>query len=195
MVKKDVNSWNHWLHIYLSMFSFAALFFFAFTGITLNHPKWIENQQGVELIKGELDTAWISGTDTSSLAKLEVVEFLRDNHQIKARVTDFRTDEYECSVSFNGPGYTADCFIDRSTGKYELTVTTAGYIAVLNDLHKGRDAGRGWAVIIDISAILMIAVSLTGFIMIFFITKRKSKGLWVATLGTLVLVLLYFVFV
>jgi hypothetical protein len=26
------------LHIYLSMLSFSALMFFAFTGITLNHP-------------------------------------------------------------------------------------------------------------------------------------------------------------
>lgn len=137
----------------------------------------------------------MSGNDTTSVARLEIVEHFRDKHKIKARLTDFRVDDYECSVSFNGPGYTADGFIDRSTGSYDLTVTTAGYIAVLNDLHKGRDTGSKWAVIIDISAILMVLVSLTGFMMIFFITRRKSKGLWVAALGTVTLVLLYLIFV
>src|SRR5689334_23093059 len=29
-----------WTHIYLSMFSMAALLFFSATGITLNHPSW-----------------------------------------------------------------------------------------------------------------------------------------------------------
>jgi len=195
MVKKDLNSWNRWLHIYLSMFSFATLFFFAVTGITLNHPRWIESHQRVEMIKGDLNPAWVSGNDTSSVAKLEIVEYLRDKHKIKARLTDFMTDVNDCSVSFNGPGYTADGFISRQTGSYILTVTTAGYIAVLNDLHKGRDTGSKWAVIIDISAILMVLVSLTGFVMIFFITRRKSKGLWVAAFGTVTLLILYLLFV
>ena len=33
--------WVRWLHIYLSLFSFAALLFFAVTGLTLNHPTWL----------------------------------------------------------------------------------------------------------------------------------------------------------
>ena len=33
--------WFRWVHIYVSMLSFAALFFFAVTGITLNHPSWL----------------------------------------------------------------------------------------------------------------------------------------------------------
>jgi hypothetical protein len=195
MVKKDLNAWNRWLHIYLSMFSFAMLFFFAVTGITLNHPSWLEDQQKVEMLKGEINPAWVSCKDTASVAKLDIVEYFREKYSIRARLTDFRIEDYECSVSFNGPGYTADGFIDRSIGSYEFTVTTAGYIAVLNDLHKGRDTGGKWAVIIDISAILMVAVSMTGFIMIFFLTKRKSKGIWVSILGAATFVLLYLIFV
>lgn len=195
MEKKTFNTITRWLHIYLSMFSFGALLFFAVSGITLNHPSWTDDHQKVEMFKGEINPAWVNGEDTSSVAKLQIAEYFRSNYNIKARLTDFRIEDYECSLSFNGPGYTADGFIKRSTGSYELAVTTAGYIAVMNDLHKGRDTGSRWAAIIDISAILMVVVSLTGFIMIFFITRRKSKGLWVAVLGFLAFVLLYTIFV
>lgn len=68
----------------------------------------------------------------------------------------------QCEVSFKGPGYSADAFIDRATGKYELTENRMGLVAILNDLHKGRDSGKPWAVVIDISAILLTLVSLTG---------------------------------
>ncbi|MCA9104533.1 MAG: PepSY-associated TM helix domain-containing protein, partial [Planctomycetales bacterium] len=30
-----------WVHLYLSMVGFAALFFFSVTGLTLNHPTWL----------------------------------------------------------------------------------------------------------------------------------------------------------
>lgn len=32
--------WSRWLHIYLSMDSLGAIFFFSRTGFTLNHPDW-----------------------------------------------------------------------------------------------------------------------------------------------------------
>ena len=65
----------------------------------------------------------------------------------------------------------------------------------MNDLHKGRDTGSAWALVIDISAVLMVLVSLTGFIMIFFITKRKSNGLMIAVLGTILFVILCYVLI
>ena len=42
---------------------------------------------------------------------------------------------------------TPDVFIDRATGRYELTETRMGFFAVMNDLHKGRDSGKAWAVL------------------------------------------------
>lgn len=195
IVKKDINGWTRWLHIYLSMFSFAALFFFAVTGITLNHPDWLKGEQQVERFSGKVDSTWLSVNDTGAVAKLEIVEYFRNNYKIKARLADFRTEENECSVSFNGPGYGADAFIDRTTGSYELTISSAGYVAVMNDLHKGRDTGSVWAVIIDLSAILMVVVSLTGFLMIFFISKRKVNGLLISVLGAVIFIFLCYLFI
>lgn len=195
MVRKNLSSWTRWVHIYLSMFSFAILLFFAVTGITLNHPEWTEGKQQFERFSGEVKPSWVALNDSIPVARQEIVQELRNKYNIKARLTDFRIEEYEISVSFNGPGFVADAFINRSTGSYEMTVTSAGYLAVMNDIHKGRDTGNAWAVIIDISAILMIVVSLTGFLMIFFLKKRKVNGLWIAVIGGIMVVLFYFVFV
>jgi uncharacterized protein len=41
--KKRAGKWARWSHIYLSMVSFAILFFFAATGLTLNHQDWFAN--------------------------------------------------------------------------------------------------------------------------------------------------------
>ena len=47
---------------------------------------------------------------------------------------------------------------------YELSETRFGLVAVINDLHKGCDSGSGWSVVIDLSAVLMVLVSLTGLV-------------------------------
>jgi len=195
MENKSFCGWTRWVHLYLSMFSFAALFFFAFTGITLNHPSWTENRQKVEMLKGTIEPAWVAGTDTASVEKSRIVEYVRDHHKIRGNLTEFRISESECSLVFDGPGYTAYGMIDRSTGTYELVATSAGLIAAMNDLHKGSYTGIKWNAIIDITAAILIVISLTGFIMIFFITKKKTFGLWVAGLGAVTFILLGLLFV
>jgi hypothetical protein len=176
-----------WLHIYLSMAGFAILFFFAVTGLTLNHVEWFAKQQRTTQIRGTMDVKYL-GKD---VAKLGVVEHLRNAHGIPGAVKDFRVEDTDCSVAFKGPGYSADVFIDRATGRYELTETRMGFFAILNDLHKGRDSGPVWGAIIDISAVLMTVVSLTGFVLIFFLHKRRVSGLLAAVAGIVLCYLAY----
>ncbi len=192
MTKSEIASWTRWLHIYLSMFSFAALLFFAVTGITLNHTSWIEGQQQVEHVNGQLLPTWVEPSVT--IDKLEIVEYLRNTHGIKTSVNDFLIDDVECSISFKGPGYAADVFVDRSTGSYELTVTKSGAVAIMNDLHKGRDTGTVWAWLIDISAVLMILVSLSGFLMIFFLKNKRLNGLLLTAAGAIIIIVIYYLF-
>jgi uncharacterized protein len=192
--KRNFERWTRWLHIYLSMFSFATLLFFAITGITLNHTNWIEGRQKVEQVEGDLAVAWVH-SDSLKVAELKVVEYMRNTYAIRSPLSDFTTDDSECSFSFKGPGYNADGFIDRSTGHFELTITKYGLIAILNDLHKGRDSGTAWAWFIDISAVLMILVSVTGFLMIFLLKKKRLNGLLIAGFGTILILLIYYLFV
>jgi hypothetical protein len=193
-VKKGFSGWVRWLHIYLSMFSFAALLFFAITGITLNHTEWIEGRQTIRQEEGKLPNAWVS-PDSAHVNDLKIVEFFRSQYAIRASVKDFITDPTECAVSFKGPGYNADGFIDRTSGEFTLTITQSGWVAVLNDLHKGRDTGKTWAGLIDVSAILMVLVSATGLMMIFFLKRWRFSGLILSFIGLVVLIAIYKVFV
>ena len=189
--KRQLMILSRWLHIYLSMASFAILFFFAVTGLTLNHAEWFNNQQRTTQIRGSMDPKLLA----QSVDKLAVVEHLRNTHGIHGAVNDFRIEDQDVSVAFKGPGYSADILIDRANGRYELTETRMGFFAVLNDLHKGRDTGKAWAVVIDISAVLMTLVSLTGLLLIFFLQKKRSSGLLVALAGAVLCYLGYLIWV
>jgi hypothetical protein len=193
--ERNIAMLSRWLHIYGSMISFAIVFFFSVTGITLNHPDYFAGELKTTQEKGKLDSNWVANKDTNKIAKLEIVEWLRKNHNIKAAVSEFRIDESQCTVSFKGPGYAADAFINRENGSYELTLLRAGIVGIMNDLHKGRDTGSKWSWVIDVSAILMVLVSLTGMILILYIKRKKLSGLLIALLGCILLWLLYRMFI
>lgn len=198
-----VASAARWLHIYLSMAGLFVLLFFSATGVTLNHPDWFAaGAERTSEAEGELDPGWVKTPATPDpddplrgVAKLEVVEHLRRAHGVRGALAGFTADERECVVTFKGPGYSADAFVDRESGKYRLTQTSHGLIAVINDLHKGRDTGAAWSVVIDVSAVLMIVASLTGLVLLFYIKRRRIPGLFTALAGTaaVVAVVLYLV--
>src|SRR5262249_24579978 len=116
---------------------------------------------------------------------------LRKTHGVRGALAEFRVDESECMVTFKGPGYSADAFIDRATGRYTLTQTFQGVVALINDLHKGRDTGPVWSVLIDVSAVVLVAISLTGLILLFYLKLRRGPGLVVIAVGTLIVAAFY----
>jgi hypothetical protein len=176
------------------MFSFGVLLFFAVTGLTLNHQEWFSDQQRTTQYKGSVDPKWVRAV-AAGIAKLEIVEQLRKTRRITGAVSEFRVDDDQCEVTFKGPGYSADAVIQRSTGTYELTENRMGAVAILNDLHKGRDSGKQWGVVVDLSAVLLTLVSLTGLILIFFLFKRRTSGLLTLAAGALLCYLAYAIWV
>ncbi|MBS1806744.1 MAG: PepSY-associated TM helix domain-containing protein [Acidobacteria bacterium] len=195
VLKRRLAMLSRWLHIYLSMASFAIVFFFAVTGLTLNHTDWFADQQSTAQLKGNVESKWVKTDSDDKVAKLEIVEQLRRTHGIKAALSEFRIDESQCAVSFKGPGYSADVFVNRESGEYDLTENRLGFVAIMNDLHKGRDTGRAWAKLIDVSAIFMTLVSLTGMALIFFLKRWRASGLIVTVVGGVVCWLVYWLWV
>jgi len=189
-------SWiARWLHTYLSMFSFLILFFFAATGFTLNHAQWFDSQARTTQRAGTLDLAWLKTSDPDGVAKTQIIDYLRRVERVRGSVGsdagDFSVDDSQCQISFKGPAYEASAVIDRDTGKYQLTETRGGFVALLNDLHKGRDSGQRWSTVIDISAVFMAFVSLTGLTLIFYLTKRRNSALIAIAIGAVVSYLIY----
>jgi hypothetical protein len=194
-----------WCHIYVSMLGLAAVLFFSATGVTLNHPDWFFGEmERTTRFEGQIDPGLLRGhsgrtPDTraaaepaNDVARLEVVERLRQAHGIRGALAEFRVDDAECVVAFKGPGYAADAFIDRDSGQYSLTQTFHGIIGVLNDLHKGRDTGPAWSVLIDASAVLLVFISLSGLVLLFYLKLRRWPGLVVALVGLLIVLAFFF---
>src|SRR5215470_12862874 len=75
-LKRRMAALSRWLHIYLSMASFAILLFFAVTGLTLNHAERFSAQPRITQIKGKVELNWIKAED-SAVDKLAIVEHLR----------------------------------------------------------------------------------------------------------------------
>lgn len=180
-IKRQTAIVSRWLHIYLSMVSFAIVLFFAVTGLTLNHPDWFAGQSRTVVRHGLCAPAVL--TD-----KLALVEMLRAREHVHGAVTDYRVEDGQVTVSFKAPGYTADAFVDRATGKYDVTEVASGPVAVLNDLHRGQASGKAWGWVIDLSAVLLALVSLTGIVLMWFVYKKRVSGFLLAGVGLVVVV-------
>jgi len=174
------------------MVSFTILLFFAATGLTLNHQSWFTAIAKPNHFAGSLDASWLKAPDAH---KNEIIAVFRSKHGIKADLSDFRVDDDQVQISFKGPGYSADGFADRRLGRYEINENRLGLVAVINDLHKGRDTGTVWSGVIDISAILMVLVSLSGLVLIFFLQKKLRSGLIALAIGTILCYVVYRVWV
>jgi hypothetical protein len=182
---------TRWLHIYLSMISFAIVLFFSVTGITLNHADYFQAKTTTTQEKGTLKPEWVNNKDTNLVAKLNIAEYFRNTFSVKGSVSDFRIDDNQISISYKGPGYEADAFIDRQTGAFELSQTRTGFVGFINDLHKGRDTGKVWSWVIDIAAALMVLISLTGLVLLLFIKKKRISGLILTVVGLLIMYVVY----
>lgn len=185
-----------WVHVYVSMLGFASLMFFGFTGLTLNHPSWFgAGEHVMRDVEGQMPTEVMYGSGEEEPDRLAIAEWLRSTHRLSGAVSDFEVDDYECMVVFKGPGYAADIFIDRETGEYMLTETTSGVVAIMNDLHKGRDSGPGWSWVIDVSAVGMMIISVSGFGLLFYIRRRRTTGLITAVVGTVLMIAAWMIWV
>lgn len=203
LLNRWIAKWSRWLHIYLSMVSLGAIFFFSVTGLTLNHPSWFF-RESTRSIEGNLDRKWLhidqpppnhwNESDFGhQIDKLQVTEFLRANHRLSGRVSEFLTFSDECELTFEGPGYAATARIERETGSYKLSITSNDLVSVLNDLHKGRHTGPIWSWVIDVSAVLSAIVALSGFLLVFYLKLNRLRRIVISVVGALSLVALVIV--
>jgi hypothetical protein len=184
--RRRAHSVLRWLHIYTSMVSLLVVLFFAATGVTLNHPDWLAGERTEELT----DTLPPTWKTAQGIDWLVVAEHLRAAHGVHGTVADRRADAQQGALTFRAPGYSADCFIDVRDGSYRLTVSYQGAVGVLNDLHRGRDAGRAWAWLIDFAGVFLALLSLTGLGLLLYLKKVRVSGLVTLVAGAALLIVL-----
>jgi len=185
---KRLFSLCRWLHIYISCALFGLLLFFCITGITLNHPQWTgKSQQKVHHF--ELPSQLATSQDITKIQHF--VE--QQTGFIAPRNIDAALDIGEITFDYPLPGSYAFVTVLIAEQLVEVEQGNSGFIALLNDLHKGRHSGESWSWLLDISALLMALFSCTGVVIVLQNAKHRTQALTTLFLGTLSPVFIYFI--
>jgi hypothetical protein len=179
---RQLHSW-HWMS---SAISLIGLLLFAVTGLTLNHAADIEGKSVSRSFEAQLPpplaarvradagAAANAATDVKRPLPPAVADWLDANLPVKARgLAEWSADEIYLGMP--RPGGDAWIAIDRATGAVTAETSSRGWVAYLNDLHKGRNAGTVWAWFIDIFVIACVVFAVTGlFLLQLHAAKRRS---------------------
>lgn len=189
-INKSLLAFSRFIHVYVSMALLTLMIFFSITGVTLNHPEWFADNQ-----------ANITEADFITPAELLVPKnegyllnfLIQENHLNGNRLSIEREDD-ELFITDKGPGAYLSLTIDLNSGDTYKEATDYGYWALFNDLHKGRNSGLFWHFIIDLSAVLIIVFSLTGFILAL-AQRRINRTISVSIISSLLVISIYFIWV
>ena len=187
---KQLHSW-HWIS---SAISLIGLLLFAFTGITLNHAADVE---------GSPQTVEKSATLPAPLLKQVAPDDAPDAKKplpaavaawVEKAIGQRGTGEAEWSadeiyLALPRPGGDGWISIDRQSGAVTSEATSRGWISYLNDLHKGRNAGKAWGWFIDVFAGACVVFAVTGLILLQFHARARPLT-WPLVAGGLVIPLL-----
>jgi hypothetical protein len=165
------------LHAYLSAFAFLALIFFSVTGLLLNHPAWFafdtrDSDVQATIAKADLDQAAKAADPNAALATLAA----RRVHPIGAYKSGEIIDD-EANLRFEGVRGYSQVVVDMQTGEVEASNKKASAVSVINDLHRGKNAGKAWGLLIDLTAVIVLALSMIGYILFFSLRFRLVNSL------------------
>lgn len=174
---RTLHRW-HWISAAVSL---AGLLLFAATGVTLNHASQIEAKPRVERRAAMLPPALRAalGTREEGEAPLpaDVEKWLDEELDIALRGRNGEWSPEDVYLSLPSPGADAWMSIERESGAIEYERTDRGWIAYLNDLHKGRNAGAAWTWFIDVFALACVVFSVTGLFLLQ-LHSRQRPGTW-----------------
>lgn len=175
-------------HGYLSALSFILLMAFAATGILLNHPGWLASRPPSEdrtltLGKDEMRDALQAQPTPNGLAAL-----VAGRTSLRGAFKSGEVIDEEARLRFEGVTGTTDVVVDLQTGAAEIAIERASTLQILNDLHRGKNAGSAWSWVIDLSAALILAMSVLGYIIFFSLRFRLRTSLALTAISLLILI-------
>jgi hypothetical protein len=183
-------------HGYLSAFAFLSLMFFSLTGLLLNHPDWLKQDEAkpletrITIARDGIAAAMKMDDKPRALADL-----LSAKGAVGGVYASGEVEDGEAYLRFEGVGGNASAVLDLKTGAAEITTRKADAVTILNDLHRGKNAGTAWKWLIDISAVIFLVLSLVGYILFFSLRHRlvQTMALTIVSLGALIGIFMLFV--
>lgn len=185
------------LHTYSAMWVLLLLVFFSVTGITLNHPAWqskLGAQQSIAVLAlPDGFQSWPVESEQARYATALAHWLQQQGVKAVSWQPRFEESEQTLELSFKRPAGYAVALVDFGAAEIELEQQFSGYLALFNDLHKGRDAGILWKWLIDITAIACLVFAITGFYLLLKMPSKKSVGNALAVVGGMMAILAYLI--
>lgn len=193
---KQLRTW-HWISGALSL---IATLLFAVTGITLNHAAQIESKP-IVVAKNAIapDEILASLKDAPTKGRTpapgSLANWIASTFSTDATGREVEWSDGEAYISLTRPGGDAWVSIDRETGEAKHEATDRGWIAYLNDLHKGRNTGAAWSWFIDVFAIACVMFCVTGLLLLQLYAKGRPSTWPIVGFGLALPILLAIVFI
>ncbi|KCV29684.1 PepSY domain protein [Bordetella bronchiseptica SBL-F6116] len=194
---KTLHQW-HWISSALCL---LGMLLFAVTGLTLNNASHIESRARVDIRHLELPAPLRAELAAAAPARPALppalLEWLDRELDVDARGAAAKPEwsPDELYVSLPRPGGDAWLSIDLQSGELEYERTDRGWIAYLNDLHKGRHTGLAWSWFLDIFAVACLVFSLTGLVLLKMHAGNRAATWPMVGLGVVIPVVLALLFI
>ncbi|XID74392.1 PepSY-associated TM helix domain-containing protein [Alkanindiges sp. WGS2144] len=188
--RRDFYRHARYVHGWLSAFAFLSLMFFAATGLFLNHPQWFsgktDEHTSILPLPVDLGQKIRQQENPSDI----ILQYLRGQYVLTGHYQSSEMVDGDVMMRLESPAGSTDIWVNLDDQQIEITKKTASTVAMLNDLHRGKNSGTLWSWLIDISAILILVLSLAGFVLFLSMKTRLKNHLVLLGLGTIILILL-----
>lgn len=159
---RQLHTW-HWISAALSL---AGMLLFALTGITLNHAGSLSaspSQQARQAaVPAQLQAQLQALEDGDAPVPPALARWAASAFDLDISGLTAEASADEIFVSVPRPGGEGTLVLERNHSSATYTASSRGWVAYLNDLHKGRNTGAVWFWFIDFMAASCIVFTLTG---------------------------------
>lgn len=178
-------------HAWLSAAAFLALIFFAGTGLMLNNPDWWETRPAARTESLTLSPAELTAALAASEPDRALARTVADRLDLRGLYQKPKPTDPPGKIRLRGVTGGSEIAVDRKTGQVKVKTEQASLAAVITNLHKGKNAGAAWRLLIDAVAVTVLALSILGYILVFSLRFRLRTSL-LLTAATLALAALLF---
>ncbi len=192
--KSDFYRHARHVHAWISAFAFLALIFFAGTGLLLNHPDWFARKIPDSTLQLTLPAAVISQARAQENPAPLLLAAIRQQPLTQPLRGAFKSSDLvdgEVDMRLEGAKGQTSISVMLDSGHTEITLSPASTVNTLENLHRGKNVSAIWHLVIDICAILIMTLSLAGYLLFFSLRKRKAVSLWLTGLSLATLVAIF----
>jgi hypothetical protein len=165
-------------HGYLSAFAFVALILFSATGLFLNHPEWFKaTSKTAPAVTVTLTPAELAAAKAAKDPAHAIADAVGRKTTLVGVFSSGEVEADTALVRLESVKGSSDLDANLTTGKVDATVERHDPLTVINELHRGKNASPAWKLVIDAVAIVVLTLSLLGYILFFSLRFRLRTSL------------------